>query len=139
MKICTECNIEKFETDFYKDYRSKTRRLESKCKECRNKLVRDYNKEKKLVETEEKNKEIDPSSNIRSLIIETILNVPIIDGKSVEEKIKNSEDDISEVLCTNVNDLQKLKEQFFKEICNLNNKIKELENEVHLLKNQIPS
>ena len=35
MKTCTECGVEKQETDFYEDKRSKTGGREAKCKRCR--------------------------------------------------------------------------------------------------------
>ncbi len=40
MKICNECKQNKNETDFYKDHRSSTGRREAKCKDCRNKAMK---------------------------------------------------------------------------------------------------
>jgi hypothetical protein len=108
----------------------------STCKACRNKYVREHNKEKKASESEEKNKEIDPGSNIRYLIIDTIRYAPIINGKSVEEKIRGNEDDISDVLCTNSDSLDAFKKEMLNEFIKMNQKIKELENEIVSLKSK---
>jgi hypothetical protein len=122
-KVCGETDPSKFVDGRY-----------STCKECRNKYVRDYNKEKKLNEAEEKNKEIDPSANIRYLIIDTIRHAPIMDGHSVEEKIRGNEDDISEVLCTNSDNLDKFKIEIYKEFNKLHEKIRDLEQEILKIK-----
>jgi len=124
-KVCGETDPEKFVQGRY-----------STCKECRNAYVREYNKEKKQSEAEEKNKEIDPSANIRYLIVDTIRNLPVIDGHSVESKLRGNEDDISEVLCTNSDNLENLKTDIYKEMRNMMNKIMELENEIIKLKTE---
>jgi hypothetical protein len=62
------------------------------CKKCRNKKNRE-NKEKKITSMiEEKNNKIDPSCNLRHLIEDTILKIPIIHGYNIVEKFE--EDDI---------------------------------------------
>ena len=124
-KFCGETDPEKFVQGRY-----------STCKECRNAYVREYNKEKKQSEAEEKNKEVDPSSNIRYLIVDTIKNAPIIEGYSVESKLRGNEDDISEVLCKNVKDLENLKKDMYEETRKMMNKITELENEIIKLKSE---
>lgn len=122
-KVCGENNPENFVIGRY-----------STCKECRNAYVREYNKEKKLNEAEEKNKEIDPSANIRYLILDTIKNAPMINGKSVDEKIRGNENDISEVLITNFDNMDKLKMEMFSEMKKMMTKISELEHEINKLK-----
>ena len=122
-KVCGETNPENFPVGRY-----------STCKNCRNKSVREFNKEKKMEYNEEKNKVIDPSANIRYLIVDTIRNAPIIDGQSIEAKIKNNEYDISEVLCCNSDKIENAMKQIYLEFGKMSEKIKELEKEISDLK-----
>ena len=124
-QVCGETNPENFVQGRY-----------STCKECRNKYVRDYNNETKINEAEEKNKEIDPSANIRTLIIDTLRKSPIIDGYSVEDKIRGNDDDISEVLYTSSKNLDKFKEEMYLEMSKLIKRIHDLENELSNLKSE---
>jgi len=122
-KVCGETNPENFIEGRY-----------STCKKCRNKYVREIYKEKKTSKNEEFNKIVDPSSNIRTLIVDTIKNCPIIDGKSIEYKIKSAEDDIGDVLCTSSDSLEKFKMEVYQEIGSLKNIIQTLQEEIRILK-----
>jgi hypothetical protein len=106
----------------------------STCKECRNKYVREYNKDKKDEVDEEKSKQIESHHNIRYLIIDTICNTPIISGKSIENKIRDNDDDISQVLETCGNGLENFKKQVYIEFGAMMKRISDLEKEIQILK-----
>jgi hypothetical protein len=123
-KTCGETNPDNFPSGRY-----------STCKTCRNKNVRDYNKEKKILESEESNKKTDPSHNIRNLIIDTINYTPIVNGKSVYDKFQDIDYDVTDVLNKCTNDLDEYKKQMNKEFTKLMEEIKELKKEIFDLKN----
>jgi hypothetical protein len=104
-KVCGETNPQNFIEGRY-----------STCKNCKNKYVRELNKEKKAAKNEEVRNTIDPSTNIRYLIMDCISNYPLLDGKSVEYKIKSCENDIGDVLCTATDNLDKFKKDIYIEI-----------------------
>jgi hypothetical protein len=122
-KICGEKNPEKFSKGRF-----------STCKECRNRDVKERYKEHKLDEEEEKYRKIDPSADIRYMIVDTIKNTPIIDGKSVEDKIKGNEDDITDVLVKGSKDLENFSEEIYKIISGLRSEIHNLKKEIADLK-----
>lgn len=53
MKVCSKCGIEKEETDFHKNSRSKDG-FSAMCKECKNENAREYYYRKKARELKEK-------------------------------------------------------------------------------------
>lgn len=120
---CGETNPENFPSGRY-----------STCKDCRNKYVRDYNKDKKDETNEEKSKQIESKNNIRYLIMDTIYNTPIINNKSIENKIRDIDDDISQVLETCSTDLEKFKKQVYIEFGSMMKRMSDLEKEVENLK-----
>jgi hypothetical protein len=144
-RTCGETDPIKFEVGRY-----------STCKSCRNKIVRERTKERKVLDSEETHNKTDPSHNIRNLIMDIIKYTPIMYNKSIIEKFEDNDNDISEVLTKCTEDLDKYKihvkndilylsrhieffdeyrKQTKNEISNLMEEIKELKKEIFDLKN----
>jgi hypothetical protein len=88
----------------------------STCRQCRLKSMSDYNKTKTSKGKEHKNKTIDPDNDIRWLIEDTFLRVPLLSGQTIKERIESNEFDISDLL-----------EKHFEYVEETNAKIKMLE------------
>jgi hypothetical protein len=117
IKTCNNCNRDYPATREYFDG-NKTGKygLEAKCKPCNREYKREWAKINKDKVMEDKHKSIDPSGSLKSLIVDIILNAPIIDKNtlSISEKFKNQDDDTTEVLCTNLEDMSKLEKKISK-------------------------
>jgi hypothetical protein len=70
----------------------------STCRQCRLRSMSDYNKLKTDKSKEQKSKKIDPDSDIRWLIEDTFLRVPLLSGQTIKERMENNEFDVSELL-----------------------------------------
>lgn len=109
LKICGENNPQNFNPGRY-----------STCKNCRNAYVRELNKINKNKEKVEKNNTVDPSGSLTSLITDIVLNIPLIDKKtlSISEKFKSQDQDISDVLitCTSDKDFLDFKKEIYRYI-----------------------
>ena len=84
--ICGENDPKNFEIGRY-----------TTCRSCRTRLQKEKRKYGKEKECEEKTTTIDPTKNIRYVVEDTILRVPLLEGESIQEKIRNSEEDISDL------------------------------------------
>ena len=69
----------------------------STCRQCRLRSMSDYNKMKTDKTKEQKSKKIDPDSDIRWLIEDTFLRVPLLSGQTIKERMENNEFDVSEL------------------------------------------
>ena len=70
----------------------------STCRQCRLRSMSEYNKTKTEKGKEQKSKKIDPDNDIRWLIEDTFLRVPILSGQTIKERMENNEFDVSELL-----------------------------------------
>jgi hypothetical protein len=70
----------------------------STCRSCRLKFMSEYNKTKTNKGKEQKNKQIDPDCNIRYLIEDTIIRVPLISNQTIVERMEDTEHDVSRIL-----------------------------------------
>jgi hypothetical protein len=86
-EICGETDPKVFEQGRY-----------STCRNCRNKKNKEIKEKNLSSQIEEKNNKIDPSCNLRYLIEDTILKVPIIDGYNISEKFKTDNEETSNIL-----------------------------------------
>ena len=111
--ICGERNIENFKPGRY-----------NTCKSCRLKIMADYNKNKRDELREKKIQEIDPETNIRFVVEDTIKRVPLIEGKTIEENLNSLDEEIGEMSIKNC----EYKERIEKLIYNLQKQIDELKN-----------
>jgi hypothetical protein len=94
-EMCGETNPINFEPGRY-----------SACRSCRNKKNKE-NKEKNFsILTEERNNKIDPSSNLRHLIEDTILRIPIMDGYNIIEKFRTDNEEVSNIVLMSKKNLE---------------------------------
>lgn len=91
-EICGETDPKNFEVGRY-----------STCKVCRSKSKKEKRQNEKSKDYEEKTSSIDPSKNIRYVVEDTILRIPLLEGETIHEKIRNTEEDISELAMKNHN------------------------------------
>jgi hypothetical protein len=91
-QVCGETDPKNFESGRY-----------STCKSCRSKVKKEKRQVEKNKDSEEKMSAIDPSKNIRYIVEDTILRIPLLEGETIHEKIRNTEEDISELAVKNHN------------------------------------
>jgi hypothetical protein len=70
----------------------------STCRQCRLRSMSDYNKTKTSKGKEKKTKTIDPDNDIRWLIEDTFLRVPLLSNQTIKERMEDNEFDISDLL-----------------------------------------
>ena len=85
--ICGETDISKFIEGRY-----------TSCKSCRLQMMSQYNKSKNSKKKDNEAKKVDPDCNIRYLIEDTINRVPFLGQQTIPDRIKSSEEDITEIL-----------------------------------------
>jgi hypothetical protein len=91
----------------------------STCRQCRLRSMSDYNKTKTSKSKEQKSKTIDPDKDIRWLIEDTFLRVPLLSNQTIKERMESNEFDISDLL-----------EKHFDYVEKTNSKIENLENKL---------
>jgi len=85
-EMCGESDPKNFENGRY-----------STCRSCRSKSQRDKKAVEKDNTSENKTNSLDPSRSIRYIIEDTILRVPLLEGETILKKIRNCEEDISDL------------------------------------------
>jgi hypothetical protein len=118
-QICGDTDPKNFEIGRY-----------SACKACRSKVKKEKRQVEKNKDSEEKTTSIDPSKNIRYVVEDTILRTPLLEGETILEKIRNTEEDISELAVKNHNLVSKIDTTY----SYLLMYIQKLEAEIQLLK-----
>jgi cyclopropane fatty-acyl-phospholipid synthase-like methyltransferase len=91
----------------------------STCRQCRLRSMSDYNKTKTEKCKEDKTKKIDPDKDIRWLIEDTFLRVPLLSNQTIKERMESNEYDVSDLL-----------EKHFDYAETTNKKIENLENKL---------
>ena len=95
---CGETDPSKFETGRY-----------NTCKRCRNKRNTEYHKVKKEEEIKSEEDKIDPDFKIRKMVEEIVLHKPFFGRSlSIKQKIDDIDGDITDVLTSCMNKIEKL-------------------------------
>lgn len=111
--VCGETNPENFTEGRY-----------NTCRTCRLQMMSSYNKNRREEIREKKIRELDPSQDIRFVVEDTIKRIPLLDGKTISDKITNLEEDIGEVSIQSFEYNERLEKLIF----NLQKQIDELKN-----------
>jgi len=117
--VCGEKDIKKFEPGRY-----------TVCKACRLKYMSDYNKNRRNIALNERMDELDPDKKIRAVVEDTIVRIPLLDGKTIQQRMDDNEEEISNVIEFNyVSDLnlREFIEKTNKTILVLQKRIEDLE------------
>lgn len=120
--VCGEREVSKFINGRY-----------TTCKPCRLRNMSDYNKTKTSKKKDEEVTKTDPDCNIRYLIEDTIKRVPFIQKQTIIERIKSSEDDVTDILNLHHEYVEKtdfIIEKIKKQMEEMKNEIKNLKEEI---------